>query len=256
MPTRREVYILDKWEKQRVLLEEPKISHHSPQTCLFDWKKLKQYLNQYQVVYIKPVVGSGGRGIIRISTIGEEQYRLQAGTRQKHLRSWKQLKRKLKERLKDKGSYMIQQGVDLLTVEGHPVDFRILLLKPRSKWKYMGVMGKQAAPDKMVTNHVQGGKALTLRKSLKKSSMDQRLNHKQMKKGMRRLARNVSQAVSRRYPHVRELGLDVALDKEGKLWVIEANTKPAFRLFRKHHDRTLYPRISREMRSIRSRYRF
>ncbi|WP_134699440.1 YheC/YheD family protein [Ammoniphilus sp. YIM 78166] len=256
MPSRREVYVLDKWKKQRILMKDSKASSHIPQTCLFEWKPLYDYLDQYQDVYVKPIVGSGGRGIIRISRVGEDQYRLQAGTNQKHLHGQDELKRKLQKRLKGKGTFMLQQGIDLLRVEGKPVDFRALLLKPEKKWEYMGVMGKQAAKDKMVTNHCQGGKALTLSQSLKRSGMDEILRYKQVKEDMKKLALAVARTISEHYPHVRQLGLDLALDKQGMLWVLEANTKPGFKLFQKHNDRTLYPRIYRAIRSIRNQYPF
>lgn len=256
MLSRREVYILDKWKKQQVLMQAPKVSSYVPKTCRFDWEQLYHYLDQYQDVYIKPVVGSGGRGIFRISNIGDDEYRLQEGTEIKHLQDRDLLKKNLKKRLKGKGSYMIQQGIDLLTIDGKPVDFRVLLLKPAKKWRYMGVMGKQAARNKMVTNYCRGGKALPLKDSIKRSGLDQNTNYKQVKEAMKKLAFDVSQAISARYPHVRELGLDLALDKQGNLWVLEANTKPGFHLFQKHRDRSLYTRIFQSVYSIRSQYPF
>lgn len=256
MPSRREVYILSKWEKQRVLAEDPKVSRNSPDTCLFDWEQLSEYLSKYKVVYLKPVVGAGGRGIIRVSKWEEGGYLLQAGCRKKQLQSWGQLKKQLGKRIEGKGSYMLQQGIDVLTVDGQPVDFRLLLLKPKDKWKYMGVMGKQAAKDKMVTNHIQGGKALTLQQSLKKSGMATKVDERQTEGEMRKLAKRTSVVISKYYPHVRELGLDVAMDKRGKLWILEANTKPAFKLFKHHEDPTLHPRISDKIHLIRSRYTF
>ncbi|MEW9672230.1 YheC/YheD family protein [Ammoniphilus sp. 3BR4] len=256
MPSRREVYILSKWEKQRVLAEDPKVSRYSPETCLFDWGQLSDYLAKYEAVYIKPVVGAGGRGIMRVSKLEQGGYLLQAGCQRKQMKSWERLRSKLDKRIENKSSYMLQQGIDVLTVDGKPVDFRLLLLKSKDKWKYMGVMGKQAAKDKMVTNHIQGGKALTLRQSLKKSGMGKIVKDQQMEKDMRKLAKHTSAAISEHYPHVRELGLDVAMDKQGKLWVLEANTKPAFKLFRHHPDSTLHPRISEKVRLIRSRYTF
>lgn len=256
MPSRREVYILDKWKKQRILLKDPRVSSHIPQTCLFDWEQLYDYLDRYQDVYVKPVVGCGGRGIIRISKLRKDEYRLQAGTNQKDLQGMDELKRKLQKRLKGKRTFMLQQGIDLLTVEGKPVDFRALLLKPAHKWEYMGVMGKQAAKDKMVTNHCQGGKALTLSQSLRRSNMDEVTHYKELKEDMKRLAHNVTRTISEHYPHVRQLGLDLALDKQGKLWVLEANTKPGFCLFKKHNNRALFPRIYRTIRSIRTQYPF
>src|SRR5690606_13043933 len=49
--------------------------------------------------------------------------------------------------------------------------------------------------------------------------------------------------LQRHYKHIRTVGLDVAVDKYGKVWIIEANFTPSISLFRKLRNRSMYKRI-------------
>lgn len=50
------------------------------------------------------------------------------------------------------------------------------------------------------------------------------------------VAIKLSEAIERNYPHrIGELGLDIGIDKKGKVWMFEANAKPGRSIF-KHPD--------------------
>jgi hypothetical protein len=53
------------------------------------------------------------------------------------------------------------------------------------------------------------------------------------------------------YNYYWNLGLDLAVDKSGKLWMIEENTGPALYLFAKLKDKTMYRNIMRIVASRR-----
>jgi len=147
--------------------------------------------------------------------------------------------------------YMIQQGIPLITIQNRPLDFRVLVLRPKTNWEVMGIMGKWAAKNKIVTNHSRGGAPITLDKALKNSvnATDQQIN--QMEKKLIQLGLEASKSLRRSYRNVREVGMDVAIDNQLNTWILETNSRPNYQLFRSHRDKRLYGKIDRYIHLIR-----
>ncbi|MBP1933629.1 YheC/YheD family protein [Ammoniphilus resinae] len=244
-------YISSKWVKHKALMKEPQIQQILPDTARLTKSTFIEWLNRYPSVFLKPVNGTGGKGIIQVKK-KEDGYRYKKNRKSRDYSDLPALLKKIKPLIKSE-KYLIQQGIDLLKVEGKPVDFRVLLLKPRKKWKVMGRMGKQAAKKRIVTNHCQGGKPLTLRKALKKAKGITGQDYKEMKHRVDNTARLTAETLGKRFKGLRELGLDLAIDKDLKIWILEANTKPLFNLFRYNPDKSLYPKIRRQILRIRKR---
>ncbi|WP_107725747.1 YheC/YheD family protein [Desmospora activa] len=64
-----------------------------------------------------------------------------------------------------------------------------------------------------------------------------------------------SRVLDARFPGIRELGVDIAVDQKGKLWILEVNTSPACSTFRLLRDKTMYRRIIKNKRVIYRGYR-
>lgn len=237
-----------KWRKHQILSNSSFIQPFLPETAELNQYALEEYLEKYDMVYLKPVYGSGGHGIIKLSKLKRgyelKTIRSSKGYRQKHA-----LFKAIKQITGGK-PYIIQQGIDLLTIEGNPIDFRILILKPADRWEVMGIMGKLGRRNKIVTNYCQGAKAIPLQIALERSNMEIK-DVKEIEDLLSVLGIEVAKLVSSRYKYVREIGLDVAIDSNEKVWIIEANTRPNFKLFKYHPDRSLYPKIYRYIKHIR-----
>ncbi len=239
-----------KWTKYVIFREDDSLRRHLPDSDLLDGEeRLRQYLRKYPVVYLKPEVGALGKGVVKISKTGSH-YVLQHHTRKIRFRSAKTLFQALM-RIAGGKTYIIQQGIDVIRVSRRPVDFRILMLKPEEQWEIAGIMGKKAAENMAVTNHWSGGKAITLRESLKKSGRFTDRQYDEIETRLTDLAMKVAEVFGRHFPEKRELGLDVAIDRGGNLWLIEANTKPMFNLFKHHEDKGLYRKLCRTIRKLR-----
>ena len=242
--------VASKWKKHVVLLQDSSIRDFLPATEQFNRKTLRKYVKKYPIVFVKPTFGTGGHGVMRIAK-KKEKYQLQSGVKKKGFRHKEELIRTVNTKVK-KNNYIVQQGIDLLSIHKRPVDFRVLLLKPHNKWEYMGVIGKQAARKKMVTNHCQGGKAIMFNRALKKGSGLNKEQRKEMKRRLKLVSNSVCTILSNKFPHLRELGLDIGIDKNERIWLLEANTRPMFRLFHHHRDRSLYPKIYKYVKRIRT----
>lgn len=249
MIARRLWHIRNKWRRHLGLTGSRTVRRHIPQTSLLSERTLAQYLGRYREVYVKPVFGSYGNRILKVSrrrdgyVIHREQRVARVGradlrrTVFRHARS---------------GRYLIQRGVQLIKVGNRPVDFRVLLLRPHDRWQLMGIMGKQAAGNHIVTNYSHGGRPLRLEAALRSAGWSA-AEAAGTRREMERLSMSAAEQFIRRFPHCRRMGVDIALDTNKRPWILEVNTNPQYELFRHHANRALYGRIDRMTKAILAR---
>lgn len=240
-------HVRDKWKRHLALVGNRQVVRHIPPTRLLTGKRsLSEYLERYRTVFVKPSFGSFGNNIIKITKAGKD-YLVQ---REKTIR------RVPKDRIASvvtghtKGKpFLLQKGVTLMTVNGKPLDFRLLLLRPDAEWLVMGIMGKIAGDNRIVTNFNHGGKPIGFEAALHKAGIGPE-RAARIRKDMYRIGLAASRTFNSRYKHCRRMGIDFALDTEGRLWIIEVNTNPYYELFRYHKNRSLYGTIGRYMKRI------
>ncbi|MDF2938803.1 MAG: hypothetical protein K0Q90_4176 [Paenibacillaceae bacterium] len=242
-------YPWSKWQKHLVLVREPVLREFLPDTAVLKEESLVDFLSRYPVVFLKPSCGGGGRGVVRISVTGEGRVEIQT-TETRVEAEIPQVYNAVKSFLGPK-EYIVQQGVSLIRIDDRPIDFRTLLLRPGKTWCYMGVMGKLAVRDQIVTNHCRGGSSLTFTEAMQESRELPEEEIQELEKRLELLSRQIAAALQKRFPLVAELGLDIGIDENLKLWLIEANTRPQYKLFRDHTDPTLYNRIGAMIKTVR-----
>lgn len=242
-------YPWSKWVKHQVLTQEPSLAEFLPDTAVLKESTLQEFLDRYPVIFLKPSCGGGGRGVIRLAACGEE--RVEIHSTNKVLEVKPEHVYRIIKRMTGTKEYVVQQGVRLIQMGGRPIDFRTLLLRPGTSWRYMGVMGKLAVRNQIVTNHCRGGSSLTFGQAVKESKELAEEEILELEKKLEQLSLQIAGTLQRRYPLVAELGLDVGIDEDLKLWLIEANTRPQYKLFKDHDDTTLYKRIDAIIRNVR-----
>ncbi|MNI57061.1 Endospore coat-associated protein YheD [compost metagenome] len=121
--------------------------------------------------------------------------------------------------------YMIQQGIRLAKIAGRPIDYRVKVVKDNGTWVYRTMVGRLARPGLFVTNLCKGGTQLTAREGLGRS-----LHHKGAAKKKRQEMRNLTNKcigiMESSFPGIEQLGFDYGIDRYGKIWIFEVNTRP------------------------------
>jgi glutathione synthase/RimK-type ligase-like ATP-grasp enzyme len=242
-------YIHSKWAKTLAIAASPEVRGHIPVTHRLNKETLQKMLHQHKMVYIKPNVGTFGNGVMRVEWKegAAAPYSYQSGLRIKRFARYADMYHSI-QRDTRKRSYLVQKGIHLLKHKGNRFDLRVMVQQtPNRKWETTGVIGRVAHPKKIVTNIHNGG---TIK------PVEAVLNGYVHKSGkypyiskLESLGMKVAKAMHMKYRGIKEIGVDVALDKNLHPWILEVNTSPDPFIFRHLKDKRIFAKIRRYARS-------
>ncbi len=222
-------FFLDKWETYEALVQDPQAKHYLPRTeRLTSLDQLGPWLRAYPTVFIKPASGSLGMGIVKISRMARgyryHRIRMGGGSRAGVCSSLRKLQARLRAIL-PRRSMIIQQGLNLARYGGRPYDIRVMVQKtPRGNWVCTNMIARVASPGSAVSNVAEGGTMISVRRAIKGSlRINPRVATRRIRRGARIIARAVETQLGQEFG---EFGVDMALDRRGRLWLIEVNAKP------------------------------
>ncbi|NUU74290.1 YheC/YheD family protein [Paenibacillus xylanilyticus] len=178
-----------------------------------------------------------------ISSIGVTSYQLQYGTKQELYPSLDELHKALEGRIQGH-TYLIQQGIPLLKHEGLPFDLRVLTQKNlKNNWETTGILGRIAAPGKIITNIHGGGRLATFEELVMPHLHTSRFQ--KLRSELYRLGIHTAVQLQKSFPRLKEIGIDIALDETGRPWILEVNTLPGIYAFGLLPDKEAYRKIKR-----------
>ncbi|MGI2296948.1 YheC/YheD family protein [Paenibacillus sp. GXUN7292] len=215
--------LANKMSKTNILLTNSEIAEHIPPTRLFSADNLSEMLNQHGMVVIKPLVGSGGAGVIKVKKKHESRYTFTYYTSTYKFESFDSMFSKIRKYMKKK-KYLIQKGIHLAKVNGRPIDYRVKYVKEHGRWRYAAIVGRIARAGLFVTNLQRGGRLVSGSKGISMSIGASYVRDK--KRQMRRLTELSTRVLESRYHGMNQLGYDFGIDTNGKIWMFEVNTRP------------------------------
>lgn len=213
-----------------------------PPTKRFSPAALWEYIENYGDVILKPSGGGGGAGIIKVSSLDGERYQIHAGSLRRVVQGKEAVLHTVRPLFRPK-IYLLQPHLSLGRINGRPFDVRVMVQRTRSSqpWQVTGWLAKLAGPGYVVTNVARSrGSVLSLQNAILRSGIPKSPD---LLSELRKVALAVASCLGKAYPGLREVGLDVGLDQEGKIWIIEANFRPAISLFQRLPDKTFLHRI-------------
>ncbi|MDQ6423346.1 YheC/YheD family protein [Paenibacillus sp. LHD-117] len=238
---KRRTRISDKWAKTNVLIRDKGLRGYVPLTKKLSKSAISSMLGKYGMVYVKPVHGSLGKGVMKTEREAGGKYAYQVGGKRRSFGSFNAFYGAIKREAGGK-RYLVQKGIHLLKYEGRAFDLRVVVQKsPRGGYEATGTVARVAYPGKIVTNGSQGGTILQVDQVLQPHAhYDQRaalISH------VERIGIQTIKRLKRRYPSLVEIGLDVAIDGNLKPWILEVNTTPDHCPFAILQDQTMINRI-------------
>jgi glutathione synthase/RimK-type ligase-like ATP-grasp enzyme len=222
---------LSKWEVHEKLFQESHLHPFLPETKIFSKENLIEFAKKFETVFVKPVHGSLGRNIFKLVKEDDNHYTYQSsflsksegGVKKYTLDEfYQQIKPILTNRI-----YIIQQGIPLITRNGCVMDFRVLCHKSlKNRWEVTSIVARISTEQEFVSNIARGGSIMrpvnALATSMSKSEALEVLAL------MKELSIETASIISHLSSGITgELGIDIGVDLNGKLWLIEVNSKPS-----------------------------
>ncbi|MNW32928.1 Endospore coat-associated protein YheD [compost metagenome] len=247
MPIQR---VASKWKKTIILKHREYLRPYIPDTRKYSLEHLKEMLELYGTVYVKPDLGTYGIGVMSAEYWTDEldpslirQYKLRYGIESELFPTLEELHASISAKIGQKLN-LIQQGIDMLTYRRRKFDLRALVqLTPQRTWETTGFIGRLAAPQKIITNHHGGGSIMTIEDLLGPYLTPKEFAS--LYKEMKNVGVHTAATLARKYRNLKEIGLDIAIDQGFKIWILEVNTLPALFPFKTLQNKDIYKKIRR-----------
>jgi glutathione synthase/RimK-type ligase-like ATP-grasp enzyme len=213
------------------------LAKYLPETELSKkYEQVLRFIEKHKDVILKPINLSRGRGICIISSTGSG-YRIydyrSKEAKEIELQDSTTLKSFFEANPQFFSDYLIQRYLKLAKVDGAAFDIRVVMQKDTSSdWKCTGIECRVAGKESLLTNISRGGYALTLDEALSKAFPDAESNRERIKTRIHTLCHKLCINLEGIHHHFAELGMDIAADEKGRLWIIEVNVFPSFKGFK------------------------
>ncbi len=237
-----------KWEVHQILSKDRKFRPYLPDTALLkDGTEALHLLERHGSVILKPSDLSRGRGILFVErqdcsyTVLDCRQEAPPSPVAFH----RQALVSLLSGLARTRPYLCQRKLELARLGGAPFDIRAVMQRGygsgAGSWHCTGIECRLAGQGYLVTNISRGGRALWLKEAVA-GAFAGRLDPVETERTVVSVATRVCTDLERTGQDYGEFGIDLALDRSGQLWFIEANVIPTFHGFI-GLDRNLYAEI-------------
>jgi hypothetical protein len=221
-------HFFNKWTLYTQLSSIKELSPLLPDTVPLSKTALQSMCKKHTTLYLKPIHGQAGIGMIRIYRQNKEyelivQKKMQK--KKKHIVASFASLWEIIQTLCKKDTYLVQQGIPLAQYHRRPFDVRMLIQKNgRGEWKVTGI-GIRIAGKRAITTHVpMGGKIENVNKVFKTVFAGKET---EKIKQIRDTGIALAQAIQLKQKSLLgEMSIDLGIDSNGKMWFFEANSKP------------------------------
>lgn len=236
----------NKWTIYRTLGKVTAFRSHLPVTRLYQSPEdVTMLLKKFPTVYLKPINGTGGRGILRVDRRKDGTLLLQGRNHSRTIVQPRQVSRSslsnaLNSWDKHGDRYIVQQGLNIKLPSGRIHDYRMLVQKNGSgAWEVTGCAGR-VGPLRSITSNLHGGGEAASMNSLLRQWIGSDSTIDQIRETAEKFSISVARHLEGSYGALCELALDLAIDRNGKVWLLEVNPKPSREVFKRAGEREVY----------------
>ncbi|MFC5529325.1 YheC/YheD family protein [Cohnella yongneupensis] len=191
---------------------------------------LRAWLREHDgSAFLKPVAGSQGKRVISYKRDNDGKVELAGRTSSNRSFSFtaatEQDALNRLHRWIGSHAYIMQPLLELHTADGKPFDLRSLLQKNKSgRWTVTGVAARVGAAGTVTANLHGGGRAMHPGDVLEPLLGEERA--RTVEQRIRAISLRLASWCEESFGRFAEIGLDFGVDRSGKLWFLEANSKP------------------------------
>ncbi|HYF80194.1 MAG TPA: YheC/YheD family protein [Symbiobacteriaceae bacterium] len=207
----------------------PATERLSPDTRPFSSQEdLATMLELHSTVFAKADEGSHGTEVVRIAPANpgwEVNGQIGGKATRETCKTLEQLHEFL-SRATARRLWVLQQGIALPKVNGRICDLRVVVQKDGgNEWQVPLVLIRQGSAGKVAANMSQGGQPF-LPDAFRERYGARAQVFQNVEEVAREAAMATAMALEARFGRLGEIGVDLAIDENGRPWILEANTKP------------------------------
>ncbi|MFD2628883.1 YheC/YheD family protein [Oceanobacillus kapialis] len=193
-----------------------------PTLDISSYSEFLSALTVYNKLILKPRKGHKGQGIYLIS-YSDEKYVITENDRETVV-NLQQLEQFFIKNIHSK-QYLFQKYIDSKTIFGHPFNCRVRLEKNgQGNWQVAIFLVRIGSYNKVVSNIAQGGSISKLTPFLKANYPR---NWKEINSSIQEVANTLPDKIEEIFNKQNtSMGLDLGIDKEGKIYLYEVNSAP------------------------------
>lgn len=229
-----------KWAVHGWLLRDPEAAALLPETCrLTGPGDVLRLAGTADGAILKPETGAQGRGIVHVRPhpAGGWTMRGRDAANRPFLRRFPDRGEGLRWLLAFAGGrrYLVQRYLRLLSAGGQPFDVRVLMQKDASgRWQETGRAVRLGPRGRLTSNLHGGGSALPVLPFLR---TQYGAEAGRIMERLTAAAERIPALLEAGFGRQGELGLDFGIGQDGRIWLLEANSKPGRAAFRRIGDR-------------------
>lgn len=217
----------NKWNVMKRLQEAKEFSSYLiPTKIIKSVKEFYEQINSYNRIVFKPIDGRKGKGIYFISKKGND-FEVRKDTENRTYT--KQELEKFLSVLIKTGSYIVQPYIKSMMKSGQVYDFRLHVQKNgEGKWVVTAIYPRIAPSGSIIPNINNGGYTNYLEPFLDQEFKEEAYNVRRMLEHFSlSLAQHLDEIQMMQFGEIiDEIGIDVGLDEQQKVWIYEVNWRP------------------------------
>lgn len=222
-------HYFDKYDLYHKLSQFKELREHLPKTVLYTHPKALASFSNKNEIYIKKCIGSNGRHIMKVKKHPQKGYVCSLFTKQVVKQKVNSLKELIKiiDRKYVRNYTLIQEGIKLPSPNGRNIDMRATVQRDgKGELNITSIavrVGERGSP---VTSTRTGSTCYRFEDFFTRT-FNSPEKVKQLREKIDQFLITVYTCTEKSYGPFGEIGIDFALDQQGKLWLIECNAKPA-----------------------------
>ena len=189
------------------------------------YEQIHSFLSKEKACILKPAFGAGGRGVILLK-LGKKNitatYHIGKDKQTKTFSNQTSFKTWCKKVLQHQ--YLLQPYLNIQDKEQYPCDIRLFMEKNEAgEWNTVGKAVRRGYKHGLLANLSGGSDALTFDSWFEDIPKKQQVV---LLDDVFSITQSVPYYLDERYGPLFELGLDICLAKDGRIWILDINSKP------------------------------
>ncbi|OEF97401.1 YheC/YheD family protein [Desulfuribacillus alkaliarsenatis] len=235
---------LNKLETYKAL-QGTSVEEYLPSTAQYSQQELIKLLESEGQIILKSTNGTLGNNIYWVQKHMHDEYSIYKENMYEKKSYSDELSfiDKISE-LTSAEEYILQSYIPLVQIDERRVDFRIMVQKNISgKWETTASLARMTFKDSFITNSIK--KVDSIENVLTELGLSSE-RIKEIIEKIEKISIQAATELDSRIGHCAELGIDIAFDQVGQIWLIEANGRPSKGMFKKLKDKSIINTIYRK----------